>query len=39
MENIAVDDEKWNIKKVYRKNKIKNFEIADIDEYLIWERS
>lgn len=38
-ENIAVDDEKWNIKKVYRKNKIKNFEIADIDEYLIWERS
>lgn len=34
--NIAVDDEKWNIKKVYRKNKIKNFEIA---EYLIWERS
>ena len=38
-ENIAVDDEKWNIKKVYRKDKIKNFEIANIDEYLIWERS
>lgn len=37
-ENIAVDDEKWNIKKVYRKDKIKNFKIADIDEYLIWER-
>lgn len=38
-ENIAVDDEKWNIKKVYRKDKIKNFEIANIDKYLIWERS
>jgi hypothetical protein len=38
-ENIAVDGEKWNIKQVYRKNKIKNFEIADNDKYLIWERS
>lgn len=38
-ENIAVDGEKWNIKQVYRKDKIKNFEIANIDEYLIWERS
>lgn len=38
-ENIAVDGEKWNIKKVYRKDKIKNFEVANFDEYLIWERS
>ena len=38
-ENISVDGEKWNIKQVYRKDKIKNFEIANIDEYLIWERS